>query len=57
MVHVEKKDGKWGINDPASGRFIECETNAAAWRLADKLNNEAMNRQEHVHDWSATSTR
>jgi hypothetical protein len=27
-------------------------TNAAAWRLADQLNSEALNRQEQVHDWS-----
>ena len=47
---VVKSGDDWGCVAP-NGDFIKADNNAAAWRLADKLNNEATSRAESVSDW------
>lgn len=52
MAKVQKTESGWSVLH--KGKVVEDGlTNSQAWKLADKINNEPMNRQEHVHDWSA----
>lgn len=51
---VTRQNGSWGVIEP-SGEFIACKSNAEAWRKADVMNNETLNREEHVHDWSSAA--
>ena len=43
----------WVIFDPSNAIVDTAETNAAAWRKADRLNNEPTSKAEDTADWIA----
>lgn len=51
-VVVEKHGNKHCVFDENGDMLLGFDTNEEAWRFADKLNNEAVNRQEAVAEWS-----
>ena len=54
MVRVEPApDGAWQVVAADGAVLATAPTNAQAWRIADRLNNEAHNRKEAAQQWSA----
>jgi hypothetical protein len=43
----------WAVYDPRGIIVVIADTNAAAWRIADRLNNEPISKAEDTADWIA----
>ena len=46
QVPTKGEDGRWWVGDQSF------DTNAAAWKWLDKVNEEAHSRIQAAHDWS-----
>lgn len=55
MKHRVQKgqDGLWEVVSPRGITVSAWSSNARAWREADRLDNQHLNRAEHVSDWVA----
>ncbi len=45
-------DGQWCVYDGKGNQLGAYATNAAAWRAADRLQHEPINKREDTADWS-----
>ena len=45
-------DGQWCVYDGKGNQLGAYATNAAAWRAADRLQHEPINKREDTSDWS-----
>jgi len=52
MEVAQTSDGKWAVLDANGNVLAECETNAEAWRVYDRLASEPSTRREAATDWS-----
>lgn len=48
--------GLWEVRDDIGNVLSEHASNAQAWRQADRLNNEAVNKSQDTSDWIARKT-
>ena len=49
---VTQRDGRWAVLDPAGNTISTHDTNAQAWRAADRLANEPISKREDTADWA-----
>lgn len=47
-----RADGQWIVTDPAGNTLSTHNTNAQAWRAADRLANEPISKREDTADWA-----
>lgn len=49
---VTKLNGKWVVLDGSGGVVSEHDSNSAAWRAIDRLQNQPTSKREETADWA-----
>lgn len=51
MTVTRLPDGRWAVTDLAGKIISTHDSNSRAWRAADRLANEPINKREDTADW------
>jgi hypothetical protein len=49
---AQQPSGRWAVHDAAGVVISEHDSNSRAWRAADKLANDPINKREDAAAWS-----